>query len=163
MRGAEDQPVVGDDGDVGVGGLLEDVGEGLAVDGGDDQGVHALRDHVLDLRDLLVRVVLAVLERGAVPRLLQDLRHVPAVGYPALGRLGGHRHPDGLLLLPLLLLAAARAVLAAGGQQEGAAGGHRCGGRGGSGLRHVSPWQSRGGGDGRGCRVVVPLPARHDC
>ena len=57
-----DQAVVGDDGDVGIRGGLEDLRERRAVDRGDDQGLGALGDHVLDLRDLGGDVVLGVLE-----------------------------------------------------------------------------------------------------
>ena len=61
-----DQAVVGEHLDAGVGGLLEGVGEGGAVDGGDHEDLGALGDHVLDLRELGRDVVLGVLEVGRV-------------------------------------------------------------------------------------------------
>ncbi|MEY9811899.1 hypothetical protein RKD21_002156 [Streptomyces albogriseolus] len=100
--------------------LLHDVVQRLVVDGRHDQGVHALRDHVLDLRDLLVGVVLAEDQLGLVALGLEFLHDVVAVGDPALGGLGRHGDADGGPLgASLVLLAAALAVLAAGGQGEG--------------------------------------------
>ena len=62
VLGVADQAVVGDDGDVAVLGVLQHARERGAVDRGDDQGLGALGDHVLDLGDLGGDVVLGVLQ-----------------------------------------------------------------------------------------------------
>ena len=56
LRGGEDAVEV-DDRDAGLHGLLGDLGQGLALEGQDDQGVDAGVDQRLDLGDLLVDVV----------------------------------------------------------------------------------------------------------
>ena len=61
-----DEPVVGDDRDAGVGGGLQLAAERGAVDGGDDQGVGALGDHLVDLLRLGRDVVARELQVDAV-------------------------------------------------------------------------------------------------
>ena len=94
VRAVADQAVVGEHLDAGVRGLLEGVGQGRAVDGGDHEDLGALGDHVLDLGDLGRDVVLGVLEVGRVAELGERLHEVVAVRDPAGGGLGRHRDAD---------------------------------------------------------------------
>lgn len=162
VRSAEDEPVVRDDLDALLPRLVQYVAECAAVDGGDDEDVHALGDHVLDLGDLLVDVVLAVLQIRLVAELLELGGHVLAVGYPAFGRFGRHGDSDGgALAARLLLLAAAVPALSAGGEGdgEGEGGENRDGpggardGRGGWGA-HVGPPGAREAA-GRAARPLI--------
>ena len=66
VRRADDQAVVGDDLDAGVGRLLQRVRQRRAVDGRDHQDLFALGDHVLNLRELVGNVVVGVLKIGLV-------------------------------------------------------------------------------------------------
>ena len=75
-------------------GLLEHVREDRSVDGGDDEDLAALRDHVLQLLDLRIDVVVGVLEVDLVALGLEEGLHVGAVLVPALQRLRGHGHTD---------------------------------------------------------------------
>ncbi len=94
VRRLADQAVIGEDLDARVRSLLQGVGEGGAVDGGDHEGLGALRDHVLDLVELGRDVVLGVLEVGLIAGRLQRLDEVVAVRDPAGGGLGRHRDAD---------------------------------------------------------------------
>ncbi len=97
----DDQAVIGNDLDAGVGGLLQRVRERRAVDGGDHQRLLLLGDHVLDLRELVGNVVVGVLQVGLVALGLQHLDHVVAVGDPARRGFGRHGDADGALVLSL--------------------------------------------------------------
>ena len=81
-------------------GLLEDRGQGRAVDRGDHEDLAALRNHVLKLLNLGVHVVVRVLELDLVALGLKLGLHVRPILVPALQGLGGHRHADHLALRP---------------------------------------------------------------
>ncbi|GJF28863.1 hypothetical protein KNE206_15630 [Kitasatospora sp. NE20-6] len=103
---------------MGVGGLLQHVGERRAVDRGDHQELRTLGDHVLDLRHLVLDDVVAVLQVGLVALALELLDHVVAVVDPALGRLRRHRDADQAALGAVLggVVAEAVGALAARGE-----------------------------------------------
>ena len=92
--GVHDQAVIGDDGDARFLRLGQNGAEGVAVDGGDDQDLAAVGDHVLDLGDLGGDVIGAELQVDGVARGLELGLHVLAVLVPALQILGGHRNAD---------------------------------------------------------------------
>ena len=77
-----------------VGGGLQLAAERGAVDRGDDQGVGALGDHLVDLLGLGGDVVARVLQLDLVALVLQLLLDGVAVGDPALRGLGRHRDAD---------------------------------------------------------------------
>ena len=97
----DDQTVIGNDLDAGVGGLLQRVRQRRAVDRRDHQDLLLLGDHVLDLGELVRNVVVGVLQVGLVALGLQNLDHVVAVGDPARRGLGRHRDADGAFVLRL--------------------------------------------------------------
>src|SRR5699024_8947180 len=96
--GVHQQTVIGDDRDAGSLGLGFYSSQSAGVNGGNDQAVHHLSNHVLNLGDLHLHVILGVLQDDLVAEALQLSLHVGAVIDPALGRLGGHRNTDGLAL-----------------------------------------------------------------
>ncbi|MNP78742.1 hypothetical protein D3C76_1764300 [compost metagenome] len=64
--------------------FLQHLGNGCAINGSDDEQIHAFGDHVLDLGYLVLYDILAVLQIRAVTLLLEFLHHVVAVIHPAL-------------------------------------------------------------------------------
>jgi len=94
VRRVADQPVVGDHDDAVGLGLFQHIRQRGAVDCGNDQRLHALGHHVLDLRELVWNVVLGILQVGTVAALLQYLDDVVAVVDPPRGSLGRHRYSD---------------------------------------------------------------------
>ena len=79
--------------------LGENVRQGRAVNGGDDQHFRALGDHVLDLRQLVRNVVLAILKVGRVAERGEFFHHALAIGNPADRRFGRHGNADKALVL----------------------------------------------------------------
>ncbi len=61
IAGVADQTVIGNDLDTGVMRLLQHIRQGRPVDGCDHEDLHALGDHVLDLRELIGNVVFGIL------------------------------------------------------------------------------------------------------
>ena len=96
---ALDEPVVGDDLDAAIGGLLQHRRQRRTVDRCDHQHLHLAGDQVLDLRELVGDVVLGVLQVGLVALGLEGLDHVVAIGDPAGRALGRHRDADQALVL----------------------------------------------------------------
>ncbi|OPZ69836.1 MAG: hypothetical protein BWY81_00248 [Firmicutes bacterium ADurb.Bin467] len=94
VRCVHEQAVVRDDDDAQLLRVLEHVREGRSVDRGDDERVDALRQHVLDLRDLRVNVVLGVLQVALVAQRLEAGLQVVAVVNPAFAGPRGHRDAD---------------------------------------------------------------------
>jgi hypothetical protein len=92
VGGLGDQAVVGDDEDASIMSLLEHVGHGRAINGGDDENVRALGDHVFDLSQLIVDVVISKLQVGLVAKCFEGFDHALAVGDPAGRSLGRHRN-----------------------------------------------------------------------
>ena len=118
-----DEAVVGDDGDVGVGRILQHLRQRGAVDRSDDQGFSALGDHVLDLRDLRGDVVLCVLQVDGEALVLELRLDGVAVLDPALGALRGHRDADEAAVA---FAPAAAGVAGARGEREHGSGRERC-------------------------------------
>ena len=87
-----DQTVIGDDLDPRCCGIFQRVRQGGAVNGRDDQNIHALGDHVLDLGKLVRDIVFGILKIGRIAGFGELLHHRLAVGNPA-GR-GFCRHGD---------------------------------------------------------------------
>ena len=116
IAGLGDETVIGEHLCAGLLGLLQDVGKRRTVDGGDDQNLGALGHHVLDLRQLVRNVVLAVLQIGVITESGEFLHHRLAVRNPAGGRFGGHRNTHDAL-------AFSHGGRNAGGQRHGKAGG----------------------------------------
>ena len=89
-----DQTVISDDGNASLAGLVHHGVQGLAVDGGHHQQIHALSDHVLDVADLTVGIVVGVSNDGLIAGALELLIQVRAVTVPPLQGLGGHGQTD---------------------------------------------------------------------
>ena len=53
--------------------LLEHIGHGRAIDGGDDEHVRALGDHVFDLGQLVLDVIVGKLQVGLVTQRFEGL------------------------------------------------------------------------------------------
>ena len=64
--------------------MLQGGGQRRAVNGRDHEKLDALRDHVLDLRYLVLHYVVAVRQIGRIAHRLELVDHVLAVGDPAL-------------------------------------------------------------------------------
>jgi hypothetical protein len=91
---AVDEAVVRDDRDALGGRGVELAAQRGAVDGGDDEEVDALRDHLVDLLLLRGDVVTSELDVDVVAGLGETGLDRLAVGDPALGRLRRHRDAD---------------------------------------------------------------------
>ena len=91
-----DQAVVGDDDNAGIGGVGQRLAQGGGVDGGDDEHVNAVGDHIGNIVVLLNSVIVGVgqlhLEAGSLELLLQ----VGTVTVPALKGFCRHGDADGL-------------------------------------------------------------------
>src|SRR5690606_34945347 len=98
VLGAVDQTIVGDHRNPLVRGVGELGGEGGAVDGGHDEDVGTVGDHLVELLLLTRNVVIRVLQIDLVTGLLQLRLHGVAVGDPPLRGLRGHRNADGDVL-----------------------------------------------------------------
>ena len=114
-----DQTVIGDDGDTGFTGLIHDGVQSLTVDGGHHQQVHAVGDHVLNVADLTVGVVVGIGQDGLIAGVLKLLIQIRTVAVPALQRLGRHGDTD------LLAAAFATGTLSGGAAGAFAAAGHQ--------------------------------------
>ena len=71
-------------------GLLEHIGHGRSVNGGDHEDFCALGDHVFDLGQLVLDIVICKLQIGIVAQRLEGFDHALAVRNPAGGGLGRH-------------------------------------------------------------------------
>src|SRR5690625_7650520 len=71
-----DESVIRDDRDVVLSRAFGDIGKRFAVNCGDNERIHSLRDHVLELRNLSGNIVLGVLQVDVVTELLKALFHV---------------------------------------------------------------------------------------
>ena len=132
--GVHQQTVISDDGDTGFLSLSLNAGQSAGVDSGDNQNVNLLGDHVLDLRNLSLNVVLTVLQDDIEALGFQLSLHVAAVLDPTLGGLGGHGDTDGLAGAGVLSggsgsglgrCGSSRGLGGSGGLGLGAAGGQR--------------------------------------
>ena len=128
--GVHQQTVVSDDGDAGGLSLSLNAGQSAGVDGGNNQNVNLLGDHVLNLRNLSLNVVLSVLQFNIEALGFQLSLHVAAVLDPTLRGLGGHCDADGLAGAGVLSgssgsLGSSRGLSGSGSLGLGAAGGQR--------------------------------------
>ena len=95
IRGLGDQAVVGNHENAGIMSLLENIRHGRAINGGDDEHVGALGDHVFDLGQLVVDVIVSKLQVGFVAQGFEGFDHALAIRNPAgrgLGRHGNTNH-----------------------------------------------------------------------
>lgn len=95
--GFHDQTVIGDNRNLGILCIGKGLGEGLAVDGGNDKQINAVGDHVGDIVILLFNVVVGILQLNAVAGFLKLLLQVFAVTVPSFKGFRGHCDTDGLV------------------------------------------------------------------
>ncbi len=88
------QTVVSDDRNTSFFRLSLYVYQSVRVDGSDNQAVYAGCNHVLDLGNLCLHVVLCILKVYFIAKSLKLSLHVSAVVDPSLGRLGRHCHAN---------------------------------------------------------------------
>ena len=63
--------------------LLEDVRHGWAINGGDNEHLRTLGDHVFDLGELVLDVIVSKLQIGLVTKRFKRLDHAVAIRNPA--------------------------------------------------------------------------------
>ena len=74
--------------------LLEHIGEGGTVNGGDYENIRTFGDHVFDLGQLVGDVVVGKLQVGFVAEGFEGRNHALAIGNPTGGSFGGHGNAD---------------------------------------------------------------------
>ena len=88
------QTVVSDDRNACLFRLSLYINQSVRVDRSDNQAVYAGSDHVLNLGNLCLYIILCVLKVYLVAKSLELSLHVSAVVDPSLGRLGRHCHAN---------------------------------------------------------------------
>ncbi len=88
------QTVVSDDRNARLFRLSLYINQSGRVDRSDNQAVHAGSDHILNLGNLHLYIVLSILKVYLITKRLKLCLHVSAVVDPSLGRLGRHRHTN---------------------------------------------------------------------
>ncbi|MNJ50084.1 hypothetical protein D3C77_453460 [compost metagenome] len=79
-----DQAVISDDLDALIMGFLQHFSYRSAINGRDDEKIHAFSNHVLDLGHLIFDDILAVLQICAITQTLEFFYHVVAIVHPSL-------------------------------------------------------------------------------
>ena len=98
-RSIGDQAVAGDDVDAGFLCLFTRVSQSRAVNGCDNQCISALGNHVLDLHNLLGRVVFSVLDQGVVALCAKRSNQALTLAGPGGLLFCRHQDTDGLCVI----------------------------------------------------------------